>query len=295
VTSRAATPARRGKLTREAARREAVDALTIASAVAAYSARSIGNGLSPEQARAATLTTAVELEHIAGTLRRLARLDLLDRPERRRLVAELAATGMSQRAIAAAVGVDKRTVWDDLQRSRRELPRLAEVPGADRGDPRQMRREEALPLGGGLGGGYPPGGLLGADRGEGVIEGVLLVSERGREPVTARRARQRRLVLVFNAGMRGPLGARGGLGLLAAAAALCALVVGAVGASYRAVHQPRSRHSARWGRSAPSVVSRPCPGYTHVASGSGLNRRSVTSLSRSVNGSGASPRSPVLI
>ncbi len=31
-------------------------------------------------------------------------------------------------------------------------------------------------------------------------------------------------------------------------------------------HQPRSRHSARCGRSAPSVVSSPCPGYTTVSS-----------------------------
>jgi hypothetical protein len=53
----------------------------------------------------------------------------------------------------------------------------------------------------------------------------------------------------------------------------------------RAGHQPRSRHSPRCGRSVPSVVSLPWPGYTHVASGSGLNRRSVTSVSSSVNGS----------
>jgi hypothetical protein len=33
-------------------------------------------------------------------------------------------------------------------------------------------------------------------------------------------------------------------------------------------YQPRSRHSARCGRSAPSVVSVPWPGYTQVASGS---------------------------
>jgi transposase len=127
VTSRAATPARRGKLTREAARREAVDVLTVASAVAAYSARSIGNGLSPAEASRAALATAAELEHIAATLRRLARLDLLDRAERRRLVAELAATGMSQRAIAAAVGVDKRTVWGDLHGLATNVPHPGRV------------------------------------------------------------------------------------------------------------------------------------------------------------------------
>jgi len=31
-------------------------------------------------------------------------------------------------------------------------------------------------------------------------------------------------------------------------------------------HHPRSRHSSRCGRSAPSVVSSPCPGYTTVSS-----------------------------
>src|SRR5215469_11894971 len=47
-------------------------------------------------------------------------------------------------------------------------------------------------------------------------------------------------------------------------------------------HQPRPRHSPRCGRSVPSVVSLPCPGYTQVASGSGPNRRSVTSVSSEV-------------
>jgi hypothetical protein len=179
VTFRASAPARRGKLTREAARREAVDVLTIAAAVAGYAAGQVGDGLGPVEARRAVVEAAAELEAAASSLRRLARLDPLDRPERRRLVAGLAASGMSQRAIAGAVGVDKRTVWDDLQRSRRGLPRLAEVPGADRGDPPPMGSEKPLPLGGGLGGGEPPGGLLVADCGEGVVEGVLLVFERG--------------------------------------------------------------------------------------------------------------------
>src|ERR1700758_1247318 len=51
-------------------------------------------------------------------------------------------------------------------------------------------------------------------------------------------------------------------------------------------HQPRSRHSPRCGRSVPSVVSLPCPGYTQVASGSGPNRRSVTSVSSEVKSAG---------
>src|SRR6185437_1392825 len=51
-------------------------------------------------------------------------------------------------------------------------------------------------------------------------------------------------------------------------------------------HQPRSRHSPRCGRSVPSVVSLPCPGYTQVASGSWPNRRSVTSSISEVKSSG---------
>ena len=112
---RASTPVRRGTLTREAARRQAVDTLTIASDLAAYAAGQIGNGLSPEQARRAAIDAAAELENLAGTLRRLARLDRPDPAGRRRLVADLAASGMSQRRIAAAVGVSKRTVFDDLR------------------------------------------------------------------------------------------------------------------------------------------------------------------------------------
>ena len=34
-------------------------------------------------------------------------------------------------------------------------------------------------------------------------------------------------------------------------------------------HQPRARHSPRCGRSVPSVVSWPWPGYTQVVSGKG--------------------------
>ena len=45
-------------------------------------------------------------------------------------------------------------------------------------------------------------------------------------------------------------------------------------------HQPRARHSARCGRSAPSVVSLPCPGYTQVSSGSRSNSLAVTSPRR---------------
>jgi hypothetical protein len=164
--------------------------LTVASAVAGYAAGQIGNGLGPEEARRAALDAAGELELIAGTLRRIA-LARLGPPERRRLVAELAASGMSQRRIAAAVGVAKRTVWGDLHRlaavkvapaRRADLPRLAEVLNADRGEPPKMGREELLPLDGRLGDRDPPGGLLVADRGEGIIESGVLVADGGEVP-----------------------------------------------------------------------------------------------------------------
>jgi hypothetical protein len=53
------------------------------------------------------------------------------------------------------------------------------------------------------------------------------------------------------------------------------------------VYQPRSRHSSRCGRSAPSVVSLPCPGYTHVSSGSGPKSFSDTSLNSDWKRSGS--------
>jgi Homeodomain-like domain-containing protein len=105
------------QLAREAARRRAVDVLTIASAIADYGARSIGNGLGPDEARRAAVEVAVELEHVAATLRRLARTDRLDPAGRRALAAELAADGISQRQIAARLGVTKKVIWDDLRRA----------------------------------------------------------------------------------------------------------------------------------------------------------------------------------
>jgi DNA-binding NarL/FixJ family response regulator len=110
VPSRAPAPAR-VVLGREDGRRRAVDALRLAESIAAYGARQLANGLSPEQARRAAIDVAAELELIAAELRRLA---TLTPAERRRLAAELAASGMSDRAIAEAVGVDRRTVWADL-------------------------------------------------------------------------------------------------------------------------------------------------------------------------------------
>jgi DNA-directed RNA polymerase specialized sigma24 family protein len=103
-----------GTLAREAARRRVVDTLRLTASIAEYSARALANGLSPEQARQATLDVAAELEHIAAKLRRLTRTARLDPDARRALVADLAASGWSQRRIAEAVGTHKRSVWNDL-------------------------------------------------------------------------------------------------------------------------------------------------------------------------------------
>ena len=86
--------------------------------MATYSAEQIGNGLSGEAARMAALDVAAELEITAASLRRLARLDL-DRSARRSVAVQLAASGLSQRAIGEALGVSKKTVWTDLRAARR--------------------------------------------------------------------------------------------------------------------------------------------------------------------------------
>jgi hypothetical protein len=104
-------------LAREAARRRAVDVLRLAAAIAEYGAGQVGNGLGPDQARRAVVDAAAELEAAAAALRRLARLDRLDPAGRRRLAAELAADGISQRQIAARLGVTKKVIWDDLRRA----------------------------------------------------------------------------------------------------------------------------------------------------------------------------------
>jgi DNA-binding NarL/FixJ family response regulator len=113
VPSRVEQSARREALARDAARRQVVDTLRIASDIARYSAEQIGNGLSPQAARQAAIETAGELQLVVSTLRRLTRLDL-NSAERRALAVELAATGMSQRQIAVQVGRSKRRVWSYL-------------------------------------------------------------------------------------------------------------------------------------------------------------------------------------
>ncbi len=107
-------PAERGT------RARVVDLLRIAEGIAGYAARSLGNGLEPEEARRAALEAAAELEAAAASLRRLARparpdpvADPARRDEaaRRRAAAlELAAAGWPSRAIAERVGVSPETV-----------------------------------------------------------------------------------------------------------------------------------------------------------------------------------------
>ena len=90
-----------------AERRRAVDALRIAEGIAGYAARSLGNGLEPEQARRAALETAGELEQVAAALRRLARPD--DSARRRAVALELAAAGWPRQRIAEQLGVSGET------------------------------------------------------------------------------------------------------------------------------------------------------------------------------------------
>ena len=96
------------------ARRAAVDTLKIASAIADYAASAIGDGLSPEAARRATLDAAGELEITAASLRRLV-LGRLSPAERRALAVGLAADGLTVRQIAAQVGRSERQVQDYLR------------------------------------------------------------------------------------------------------------------------------------------------------------------------------------
>jgi DNA-directed RNA polymerase specialized sigma24 family protein len=98
---------------RREARRQIVNVLRVTASIATYSAAALANGLNPEQAQQAALDTATELERTAAVLRRLA-AGRLTTAERRRLVAELAVPGMSQRRIAELVGVTQWTVWNDL-------------------------------------------------------------------------------------------------------------------------------------------------------------------------------------
>ena len=97
--------------TREAARRQAVDTLNIASAIAGYAAGAVADGLSPEAARRAVVDAAAELELAASRLRRLAgRPRAPDTGARRAVAAELAAAGVPAAQVAVRLGVHPSTV-----------------------------------------------------------------------------------------------------------------------------------------------------------------------------------------
>jgi hypothetical protein len=161
-------------------RREAVGVLRLAEATAGYAAGQVGNGLAPDEARLAVVEAAAELELAASALRRLARLD---GQERRVLAVQLAALGWPRVRIAAACGVSPRVVWDYLRVPGGSL--LAQVLGAQRGQPPEVGLEQPLALGGCGGRGEPARGLLGPDVAQSIVEGVLLVAEAREVPLMA--------------------------------------------------------------------------------------------------------------
>jgi DNA-directed RNA polymerase specialized sigma24 family protein len=105
--------AARMRLTRERARRrEMVDVLRVAEAMAGYAAGQVGNGLAPAGARLAAVEAAGELAEVASALRRLARLST---SERSALVRHLTALGFSRVEVARRAGVSERTVYRCLR------------------------------------------------------------------------------------------------------------------------------------------------------------------------------------
>jgi DNA-binding CsgD family transcriptional regulator len=100
VRTRAVTQAQR--------RRAAVAALRLAEQMCGYAAGQLGNGLGPDEARAAALDAAGELAAVAEVLRRAVRLSPA---ERRRRAVLLAGLGMSKREVAVRLGVSERAVW----------------------------------------------------------------------------------------------------------------------------------------------------------------------------------------
>ena len=88
-------------------RRQAITALQIGECACRYAAAQLGNGASPEDARLTALEMAGELVAVAEALRKAVRLD----PAQRRALARLlAGQGMTQKQVAARLGVSERTV-----------------------------------------------------------------------------------------------------------------------------------------------------------------------------------------
>jgi hypothetical protein len=90
-------------------RRRAAEELRLAASLAAYAAGQIGNGLTPGQARQAVVEAAGELEAVAVSLRRLARL-----PARERAALALlwAGQGLGTQEIATRLGVSMHSAWN---------------------------------------------------------------------------------------------------------------------------------------------------------------------------------------
>jgi DNA-directed RNA polymerase specialized sigma24 family protein len=93
---------------RAAERREAVALLRLVADLAAYAGAQVGNGLAPDDARAAVREVAAELDAAAIRLRRMARPGPA---ERRTLVRLLFAQGLSGAQIAARVGLSEKSVY----------------------------------------------------------------------------------------------------------------------------------------------------------------------------------------
>jgi len=93
---------------RAAERREAVALLRLVADMAAYGARELNNGLSPDGAREAIGEVAGELADAATRLRRMARPG----PAERRLIVRLLfAQGMSGAQVAARVGLSEKSCY----------------------------------------------------------------------------------------------------------------------------------------------------------------------------------------
>jgi DNA-binding CsgD family transcriptional regulator len=99
---------RKRAVSQDQRRREAVAALRLAEQMCGYAAGQLGNGLGPDEARAAALEAAAELAELASVLRRLTRLSPA---ERRRRAVQLAGLGMPKREVAIRLGVSERAVW----------------------------------------------------------------------------------------------------------------------------------------------------------------------------------------
>jgi hypothetical protein len=112
---------------RAAERREAVALLRLVADLAAYGAAQVGNGLAPDEARAAVGEMAGELAAVAARLRRMARPGSPGSDERRAAVRLLLAHGMSGAQVAARVGLSEKTIY--RYRARPTGPPRSPEPG----------------------------------------------------------------------------------------------------------------------------------------------------------------------